>query len=216
MKCPDCGLETKPLPCSSCVTEAARRESEMEEVVREFSLVRGVPRSPELRRSLESAVTCVRKVGQGRWTVSFRKEDVLMSDRWWYIPHTWIGCMGFIVDRGSGYVNWLGSASLRTLGDCFWGHDHGLVCDLVDFTFGQETDRALAARLLTRFHHMHPNAQGKLPRWAIPYRDSEIPAALAKQFPIFRRHHVWLAIPEIREAYEKGELRFTCSLSADR
>ena len=109
------------------------------------------------------------------------------------------------------YVNWLGSA--LTLEQCFWGHDHGVFCDLVDFTFSPDTERAVAARLLSRFKHMHPNARGVLPNEPVWYRDSEIAEAQSRQFPVFSRHFVWLAIPELIHAYEKEGMQFTCRLS---
>jgi hypothetical protein len=86
-------------------------------------------------------------------------------------------------------------------------------CDLVDLTFAPDTDRAVAARLLRRFKHMHPNARGVLPTESVWYRDSEIPEALSSQFPVFSRHFIWFAIPELMHAYEKDRLRFTCGLS---
>jgi hypothetical protein len=136
---------------------------------------------------------------------------VIENERWWYIPCGWIGCGGCIVNKSDGYVNWLGSA-IR-LEDCFWGHDQGLVCDLVDFSFGPETDRKLAARLLVKFQHMHPNARGTLPKEPVWYRESEIPKAISRQFPIFKRHFVWYAIPELRKSSEHDRLLFTSTLS---
>src|SRR5262249_50477896 len=73
---------------------------------------------------------------------------VVETDGWWYIPYCWIGCKGFIVGKDTLYVNWLGSA--LSLEECFWGHDHGVVCDLVDFTFVSGTSPELARRLVSR------------------------------------------------------------------
>ena len=147
-----------------------------------------------------------------RGTLEYASDKVIETDRWWYIPFCWIGCFGFIVSKDDLYVNWLGSSSTVTLDLCFWGHDHGLFCDLVDFTFAADTDQLLAARLISQFRHMHPNARARLPREPVPYRDSEIPAALSSQFPNFRRHFVWFALADLHLAYEKG-LRFTSGLS---
>src|SRR5258706_354551 len=68
-----------------------------------------------------------------RGTLEYASDKVIETDRWWYIPFCWIGCAGFIVSKDDLYVNWLGSA--LSLEQCFWGHDHGVFCDLVDFTF---------------------------------------------------------------------------------
>jgi hypothetical protein len=83
----------------------------------------------------------------------------------------------------------------------------------VDFEFARDTNRELVARLLTQFHHMFPNSRGVLPNSPVWYRDAEIPAAIEKQFPLFRRHNVWPAIPQLMEACEKEGLRFTSRLA---
>ncbi len=147
-----------------------------------------------------------------RGKLEYASDKVIETERWWYIPFTWIGCFGFIVSKDDLYVNWLGSGSALTLEHCFWGHDHGVFCDLVDFSFSPDTDRTLAARLISGFKHTHANAKGGLLCEPVWYRDSEIPAALSSQFPNFRRHFVWSAIPELHRAYGEG-LRFTCGLS---
>ena len=147
-----------------------------------------------------------------RGTLKYDSKEVIETDRWWYIPFCWIGCLGFIVRKDDLYVNWLGSGIC--LEKCIWAHDQGVYCDLVDFTFASETDRALAARLVAGFKHMHPNARGVLPNQEVWYRDSEIPEALARQFPTFRRHFVWFAIPQLHRACEEEGLRFTCKLSS--
>jgi hypothetical protein len=216
MKCPDCGIEVGSLPCWRCEREALDHEWEFKSLIEEFSLVRGAPESDESRASLDFALSRLQqRLDKERFqgSVSYNARDLLRSRHWWYVPYAWIGCRGFIVSLDSGYVNWLGSAlSLR---DFFWGHEHGIVCDLVDFTFAPGTAMALAARLLERFKHMHPNARGVLPNEPVCYRESEISAALSNQFPIFKRHFVWFAIPDLFHACENEGLRFSCSLSAE-
>src|SRR5258706_638458 len=211
MKCPDCGIEILALPCERCQSEAAHHEQKMQNVMEEFSLVRGAPKIGESRVSLDFALASIQKrVDRDRFqgTISYNARDLLRSQTWWYIPYRWIGCAGFIVNLNSGYVNWLGSA-LR-LRDCFWGHQHGIVCDIVDFTFSPGTDKGLASRLLPRLKHMHPDVRGRLPSEPVWYPEPEIPPALSNQFPTFKRHFVWFAIPELLHAHEKEGLRFTC------
>jgi len=212
MKCPNCGIEVGSLPCWRCEREALDHEWEFKSLINEFSLVRGAPETDASRASLDFALTCLqRRLDKDRFqgTVNYKAHDLLRAQRWWYIPYGWIDCKGFIVNLDSGYVNWLGSGlSLR---DCFWGHERGVVCDLVDFVFFPDTDPELAARLLPRFKHMHPDARGRLPSEPIWYRESEIPAALSNQFPTFIRHFVWFAIPELLHAHEKEGLRFMCT-----
>jgi hypothetical protein len=214
MKCPDCGIEIARLPCERCKGEAARHELEIQSLVKRFLLVRGAPETDDHRASLDSALVHLQRRldnEQFRETVSFNARDLLRGQHWWYIPYGWIGCRGFIVNMESGYVNWLGSA--LSLSNCFWGHEHGIYHDMLDFAFSPDTDRNLAARLLRRFKHMHPNARGVLPGEPVWYRESEIPTALSKQFPTFKHHFVWFGIPDIFHAYEKEGLQFSCTLS---
>ena len=188
----------------------------MQNLVEEFSLVRGAPETEESRVSLDFALKSLQRrldKEQFQGSVSYNARDLLRAQSWWYIPYDWVGCGGLIVSLDNGYVNWLGSGlSLRY---CFWGHEHGIVCDLVDFSFAPDTATSLAARLLERFKHMHPNARGVLPNEPVWYRESEIPVALSDQFPTFRRHFVWFAIPDLFQASKEAGLRFTCSLSTE-
>src|SRR5262249_48861612 len=100
-----------------------------------------------------------------------------------------------------------------SLEHCFWGHDRGMYCDLVDFSFAPDTEVELARALFPRFQHMHPNAKGLSPKEPVPYRDSELDSLFRQQFPSFKRHFVWYAIPEIQKASENRGLRFTSTLS---
>ena len=145
--------------------------------------------------------------------LEYDTSKVIENDRWWYIPFCWIGCFGFIVSKDDLYVNWLCSASNLSLNECFWGHDHGLFCDLVDFTFSPNTDIKIAERLLPKLKHTNPDERGVPPKQPIWYRDSEVTFALSSKFPSFKRHIVWFAIADLRQAYEKEGLRFTCCLS---
>ncbi len=146
-----------------------------------------------------------------RGELRYDAAKIIETDRWWYIPFTWIGCAGFIVNKEDLYVNWLGSA--LTLEQCFWGQDHGVYCDLVDFEFAPDSDTRLVQRLVAQFKHMRPNAKGVLPKEEVWYRESEILTAISEQFPTFRRHFVWHAIPELFHASENEGLRFSCVLA---
>ena len=141
----------------------------------------------------------------------YEASKVIENERWWYIPCVWIGCSGCIVNKQDLCVNWLGSALSQP--EYFWGHDHGIFHDLVDFAFAPDTDRELAVRLLARFQHMHPDARGVAPKEPVWYRDSEITSAIDTHFPSFKRHFVWFAIPEIRRACETNGLHFTSILA---
>lgn len=159
-----------------------------------------------------------RKLAQEKFNageIKYDVSEVVENDRWWYVPFSWIGCFGFIVNKSDLYVNWLGSALHPNLEECLWGHDHGLYCEFVDFSFAPDTDTQLALRLLPKFKHTHaPDGAAPLsdPAW---YSESEIQLAFERQFPTFRRHFVWYAIPALRIAYEKEGLRFSCVVSKE-
>jgi hypothetical protein len=146
---------------------------------------------------------------QGELKYDARK--VKETDSWWYIPYTWIGCSGMIVNKSDLYVNWLGSA--LSVEECFWGHEHGIYSDLVDFTFALNTSRELAIKIISRFQHLKPDSKGRLPKGPVWYRDSEIEQVLQTDFPTFRRHFVWYGIPELKHAWDQEGLRFTSTLS---
>jgi hypothetical protein len=151
------------------------------------------------------------KGGSGRF--DYPPEDLLESHSGWYIPYGGVGCSGFIVDKKSGYVDWLGSGIGIDLSHCFWGHDRGLYCDLVDFTFDVNTDTQLAMRLFALFRHTHSIGGGPPLSEPVWYRKSELESEFARQFPAFRRHFVWPHIPDLRRAHENEGLRFSCCVS---
>jgi hypothetical protein len=212
MKCPDCGFKIAALPCEHCEAAAAGHERRMQHLVDQYSLVRGAPDSDAAQASLDFALACLQRrldSDQFEGAIEYDARHLLCSARWWYIPYRWIGCSGFIVNFDTGYVNWLGSALGLELS--IWGHERGIFADTVDFSFAPDTDIQLAGRLLRRFK------REPLPPLAsecgdhVWYRDSEIELALSENFPTFRRHFVWHAIPELRDACESEGLRFTCA-----
>lgn len=129
------------------------------------------------------------------------------TERWWYIPYGWIGCGGFIVDKHDLAINELGSA--LSLEDSFWGHDHGIVCDPVDFTFTADIKPHWNTvwDIVDRF-------QRPLPRFYLLGRDydfypaEDVRPAIIAQFPTFRAHFVWYAIPILRAAVEARAVSF--------
>ena len=174
------------------------------------------PMSASVKNTIQDAENAIqnRFVKDGfRAVIQYDALKVIENERWWYIPLVWIGCGGFIVSKDELYVNWLGSTSHPNLEECFWGHDHGLYCDMVDFTFAPDTDIKLAARILSKFKHTHPKEGGPPPAEPVWYHDSEIAPALSGQFPTFRRHFVWHAISDLRQAHENEGLQFSCQLS---
>jgi len=116
MKCDDCGLEIVDLPCWMCAHIAesdARDERNIVELVADLKLHRGAPNNEKsiksLRIALERIKNHIEKEGY-QSELKYSELDLLESDRWWYIPYTWVGCNGFIVDKASEKVHWLGSS----------------------------------------------------------------------------------------------------------
>jgi hypothetical protein len=144
-----------------------------------------------------------------RGELRYDPAKVIETEKWWYIPYTWIGCAGFIVSKSDLYVNWLGSGV--SLEECFWGHERGVVNDLVDFEFSVDTDIELATRLVSRFKHLTPNAQSIVPTQPVWYRTEEVQSAVSRQFPNFRRHYAWFCISDLKKACEEEGLEFSCS-----
>jgi len=226
--------------CIACedVMEAMARSPEYAALIPEFSLIRGYPQDPEGQASLAAAeknivelrrisgerarskltaselaelVSMEEKLGLREFALTYNRDNILQSSEWWYIPRGGIGCGGYIVNKKDCYVNWLGSG-VGGLRQWFWGHNRGLYCDLIDFTFAPDTSLDLAGRLLRRFQSLAPDAQGRIPveeRW---YHEFEIEPALRSQFPTFKNHFVWIAIPDIKAACENEGLRFTAVL----
>jgi hypothetical protein len=214
MRCPECLFEIKSLPCPHCQERAVAHEAEFSRLVEEFGLDRGEPKNTAGQKSLNLALERLHtrvKTERFNMTVDYEPKDLLCHANWWYIPYCWIGCKGFIVNTKDEYVNWLGSA--LPLRHCFWGHQHGIVADMVDFTFAPDTDKEVALSLVSRFQHIPPSSKGEKPKDPVWYTGQEIETAFSNQFPVFKDHFVWYCIPELMEASKKHGVKFTCVLS---
>ena len=166
------------------------------------------------QRTIKDAEDAIRKRFAAEGFKGQRKYDparVIETSRWWYIPFTWIGCAGFIINKSDLYVNWLGS--ILPLSVAIWGHDRGIFNDWVDFTFDPATDTKIAAQAALSFKHMRPNDKGRLPSEPIFYLERQIAAAVAEQFPYFKRHIVWQTTETLFRLSQTHGLQFTCSLS---
>lgn len=202
--------------CPEHEREAERGREHHRKLAEKLGLKIGSPTESTGMASLEEAERQVKAFLQR--DIEYDPQLLMESEFWWYIPHCWIGCSGFIVDKETGNVDCLGSgvsAEGRFLENCFWGHDHGLNADLVDFAFAPDTSLDLAKQIVSKFKHLRPNSHGMLPEEPVWYRDSELESAVAEQFPLFKRHAVWPAITDLRKAYEEHGLRFTVEPSRE-
>lgn len=161
----------------------------------------------------EAAIRSRFKAEGANIELRYDPEKIIETDRWWYFPHCWIGCAGQIVDKRDLSVNWLGSG--LSLDDCFWGHDRGLVADPVDFTFTDEIDAEVLTilKLVRRFKHPIPRRSNPDEEFFTWYTEPELEGEIARQYPTFRRHFVWSAIPDLRKAVEAGTVSFVAQRS---
>lgn len=54
-------------------------------------------------------------------TLDYDEADVVEGDTWWFIPHGWIGVLGFIVEKDTGEIYVVGSATSEDYrGAAFW------------------------------------------------------------------------------------------------
>jgi len=216
MKCHICLSEVPSLPCPFCEEHIRKEEEEAWDRLwraarDEFALIAGPPATESDRASLELALEAMhRRLEKDGFQDDLRFDHIklLRCDDWWYIPFSWIGCFGFIVDRRDGYVDRL-SSGLMTLSDCFWGHNRGIICDPIDFTFtpevsaSEETILSLV-KIFRRCVRTTPGGDLDYVRYSI----EDAREAIKTRFPTFKFHYAWAAIPELREATGRGLVSF--------
>lgn len=216
MRCPKCELPVESLPCAYCAEREARWARDRRTLIAEFSLTAGPPTTAADIASLEFALAAMQAhldQAQFQEPIKFDATGLLRCDEWWYIPFGWIGCYGFLVDRRDGYVNWLGSA-MMTLNDCFWGHTRGIFCAPIDFTFTCDRDASYATvlDLVSQFRRCTADT-GRLEIDDFSYSKEAAKHAIDRQFPHFKHHFAWLAIPALRQASEAGLISFHAEAS---
>ncbi len=63
--------------------------------------------SPDPEMTLEEAVSRLKEhLGH---PPEFDTSEVVENRKWWFIPHNWIGILGFVVDKRTGQITALGS-----------------------------------------------------------------------------------------------------------
>jgi len=102
----------RPEIAASCASGGPKRvKKNTNTSFKAFSLRRGLPASAAGRESLQKAEQRMKEFKPTAFSGGFDypSNDLLESESWWYIPQCGVGCFGFIVDKQSGYVDWLGS-----------------------------------------------------------------------------------------------------------
>jgi hypothetical protein len=225
MKCPECRFEILSLPCPFCKEREDWCKEQKDEWDRrwraakeEFSLISGPPTNESDRASLKLALEAMRRrfeKDRFQGELRFDHAKLLRCDNWWYIPFSWIGCFGFIVDRRDGGVDWL-SSGFMTLSDCFWGHNRGIICGPIDFTFTPEVSASedTILSLVKMFRRCVRRAQSEDLDY-VGYSIEDAMEAIKTRFPTFKFHCAWGAIPAIREATERELISFHAELTSE-
>jgi hypothetical protein len=135
---------------------------------------------------------------------TFDSQEALEAATWWYVPYSWIGCAGFVVEKATGQVHRMGSnAGLDTY---LWAQARGLLWERADLVIDAVRDRDVAIRWLRRVvcvptsdHHplYGPGAE-------------ELATMLADLPLRFRAQQIGLWLPDLRAGIEAGA--FACHL----
>ena len=141
--------------------------------------------------------------------------EVCEAARWWYLPHAWIGCAGFFVDKADGAVSQLGSCHGLDL--CFWAHERGFryPCDLV---VESVTDLDAATSFLAALPLDYPGSR-YYP--GLKYSEEAIRSGLTSSLPTrYQYQELWFELPRFCEMETSPVFRYrlelpTTSASAD-
>jgi hypothetical protein len=135
---------------------------------------------------------------------TFDSRQALEAATWWYVPYSWIGCAGFVVEKATGQVHQMGSnAGLDTY---LWAQARGLLWDRADLVIDAVRDRDAAIRWLRRVV-------------SVPTRDhyplygpgAEELATMLADLPLrFPAQQIGLWLSDLRAGIEAGA--FACHL----
>src|SRR5687768_6533534 len=120
-RCPACEGSTSP-PDGSCAWCEAIRTSHEEHrallatyAVREDDPARLPMTLDEAAVHMSAFHRSPIAPGDRRDEGMFCAADALEAATWWYLPYSWIGCSGFVVEKATGQVHQMGSgAGLET------------------------------------------------------------------------------------------------------
>lgn len=129
--CFSCGSGNLPHP--ECEPTKEQLEEQLEEqrlykkeMLREFSIT-GNYGPADLPTSLpyEQALEIFSSYFKGE--LSFSSSDVIENEKWWYFPQTWVGCIGYIVEKDTKLIYCLGSGIVSKYFDTeYYSHWAGI------------------------------------------------------------------------------------------
>ena len=114
--CQICGIGTDgmhPACAAGARAMAADFEADNQAMLQKHALfqARGI-QSDTSRESLARAVACLTRYL--KQTPDFDSGKLIEGDDWWFIPHGWIGVMGFVVEKSTQKIFILGSGLAST------------------------------------------------------------------------------------------------------
>ena len=180
------------------------RAHEIEQLITDFTLRRI---SPANRAGYLGAVE--RVASTLAYPITHDEQNAFEADRWWYVPHIWIGCSGYIVEKNSAAVNQLGSAFPLSL--CFWAQERGALKAPCVLTIERVHNVPLARKLIAKLDNKSPinpvpilgrRGDGRS-RWLNPDEVLEnLPFSL-------NTGGLWFALPALHEAETAHVFDFT-------
>ena len=107
-----CGKGDLPHPqCEPTEEELKEQTANEIEMLREFSLSgRYGPSGLSSELGYEEALEVFSSFFKDK--IMFSEDEVIESADWWYFPQTWIGCVGYIIDKRTRKIFCLGSGLL--------------------------------------------------------------------------------------------------------
>jgi hypothetical protein len=203
--CGWCGLEKElaaPAMCADCrplADEHARRRQQLRD-----TYVVATDSPEKVQMSWDEAVSAV--AGHIGSPVECDPAEAIEAATWWYVPHGWIGCLGFIVDKRDGEVTQLGSAP--GLDDSLWGYTRRVYFERVDLTFTAVHDTEQTVRFLRFIHRripLNPGAENSLPEVGrLRLMLANLPCTLVNM-------QLWPSMSELRAAEAAGHFEFVAT-----
>jgi hypothetical protein len=201
--CVWCGLETESAD-ACCAEVRARSVEERQQMYATYAVCDGDPaRLPMTLGEADARVLAHRRAGLADLDPPSPNE-ALEAATWWYIPRSWIGCAGYVVEKADGAVFELGSCHSLEL--CFWAQARGLLRDVGDLVIDGVADRERAVATLCRVLR-YPTGEHSS-AWRYPA--GAIEAALDDPPARFPRQRLWFELGWLRESVDAGA--FTCRL----
>jgi hypothetical protein len=201
--CSCCGLETE--DADACCREPRARWAEARRQLKATYAVRDG--DPD-RLPMTLAEADARVIAHDRLALAdeepFLPDAALEASTWWYVPRSWIGCAGYIVEKADGTVHALGSC--HDLALCFWAQTRGLLRDVGDLVVDTVADHERASATLAQVLAF-PSGEHH-PAWQ--YSSAALESALAVLPARFPRQRLWFQLPALREVLDTGA--FTCRL----